>query len=133
MSAKRWETRIDLHVCMEHARNYFRNHGHEPRAVQNAARFAGLSRAHFVRVFTETYGRTPREQIFKFRMERAASLLLAGLPVGDVAIQVGYEDVNAFGRAFKRWSGETPGRYLFKRAQTAGSGEMGIAQDVPHG
>ena len=132
IEAKRWETRIDLHTCLEHARVYFEDHGHEPGAVGNAARFAGLSRAHFIRVFTESYGISPREHVFRTRMRRASKALASGASVAESAVLAGYTDANAFGRAFKRWSGDVPSQHLVKRAQTAGYYPSDLAQDVPH-
>ncbi|AFK52670.1 AraC family transcriptional regulator [Tistrella mobilis] len=43
--------------------------------------------------------------------ERARRLLVEGVAVERVAIALGYADAAAFTRAFRRWTGETPGRF----------------------
>lgn len=43
--------------------------------------------------------------------ERAQRLLGEDMPVERVAIALGYADAAAFTRAFRRWTGETPGRF----------------------
>jgi AraC-like DNA-binding protein len=43
------------------------------------------------------------------RRERAADLLAAGLPIEQIAPQVGYSSSSAFVHAFKRWHGVAPG------------------------
>ncbi|WP_298649339.1 AraC family transcriptional regulator [uncultured Tistrella sp.] len=43
--------------------------------------------------------------------ERAQRLLAEGVPVERVAGELGYADAAAFTRAFRRWTGETPGRF----------------------
>lgn len=46
------------------------------------------------------------------RRDRAERLLEAtALPLGEVARQVGYRDVPAFARAFRAWTGTTPGAF----------------------
>jgi len=53
-----------------------------------------------------------REIVDDVRKELALRYLRrAELDVTDVAMLLGYSDARAFHRAFKRWTGETPGRY----------------------
>ena len=47
----------------------------EPLAVDDLARAAGFSRAHFSREFRRTFGESPHSYLLTRRLERAASLL----------------------------------------------------------
>jgi AraC-like DNA-binding protein len=51
----------------------------------------------------------------ELRRDFAIGLLGRGLRVADVAERLGYSEPSAFQRAFKTWTGTTPGRYLLPR------------------
>jgi AraC-like DNA-binding protein len=54
------------------------------------------------------------------RFELACRMLRdTGMEVGQVAVTLGYNDASAFGRAFRRWSGETPARWRAKATSRA--------------
>lgn len=77
---------------------------------------AGLSRFHFNRHFSKTFGISPRDCVELIRLRRAA-FRLAFQPevrVLDIALASGFESHEAFGRAFKRVVGQTPSQ--FRRA-----------------
>jgi AraC-like DNA-binding protein len=83
-----------------------------PLGVERLARAAGLSRAHFVRLFARTTGEAPSAYVFRMRLERAARLLVAtDAPIGEVARQTGFASANYFAKAFLRANGTTPSAY----------------------
>jgi AraC-like DNA-binding protein len=43
------------------------------------------------------------------RRDRATDLLAAGASIKDVAFQLGFSEPSAFSRAYKRWTGRSPG------------------------
>lgn len=80
--------------------------------VSDLAAVAGLSRAAFSRRFTAAVGEPPLTYLTHWRMLRAQHLLrTAGSPLESIARDVGYESSFAFGKAFKRHTGVSPGRY----------------------
>jgi len=82
---------------------------HEPLDVQALADLAGLSRAHFSRVFKTCEGVPPAEFVLAERMRRAASLLVSGAAnVKAVARDCGFDDPNYFAKAFRRRFGASP-------------------------
>lgn len=115
--AKRWSTRADLFDQLETGRVLLAED--LDTTVAEAALSAAMSPEHFVRVFQETYGCTPRSYAARARLETAKKLLVSGnLSVGDIAFQCGYGDNSAFSRAFRRAFGVTPGQYR-KRSNSA--------------
>ncbi|NSZ66187.1 AraC family transcriptional regulator [Agrobacterium tumefaciens] len=80
--------------------------------VEAMAEQAGLSRAAFARRFTERVGDTPLGYLTAWRMTLAARRFEGGkLPLGVVALEVGYQSEAAFSRAFRKYHGVPPGKY----------------------
>jgi AraC-like DNA-binding protein len=84
----------------------------EPLGVEDLARAAGLSRAHFSREFRRAFGESPHAYLLTRRLERAAALLRAtDRTVADVCLSVGLQSVGSFTTSFKRTYGVTPTAY----------------------
>src|SRR5215218_11338282 len=80
--------------------------------VDDMARVAGLSRAHFSREFRAAFGESPHNYLLTRRMERAAALLRnTDRSVTDVCLSVGLRSVGSFTTSFKRTYGATPTAY----------------------
>lgn len=84
----------------------------EPLLVADMARAARLSKAHFTREFTRTFGETPHQYLLTRRLERAAALLrTTDWPVSTVCFAVGWESVGSFTSSFRRMFGQPPNAY----------------------
>ena len=84
----------------------------EPLGVDDLARAAGLSRAHFSREFRRAFGESPHAYLLTRRLERAASLLRAtDGSVADVCFSVGLRSVGSFTTSFTRTFGMSPTTY----------------------
>jgi AraC-like DNA-binding protein len=84
----------------------------EPLDVDELARAAGLSRAHFSREFRRAFGETPHAYLVTRRLERAAALLRStDRSVADVCLSVGLRSVGSFTTAFTRTYGLSPTAY----------------------
>jgi AraC-like DNA-binding protein len=84
----------------------------EPLDVTLLARSAGVSRAHFARMFKRAFGETPHRYLMSRRMERAMALLRAGdLSVTEVCVAVGFTSLGSFSTQFSRFVGESPSAY----------------------
>ena len=80
-------------------------------AVEAVAAEMGMSRQTLYRRLKEE-GFTYEMLHDQIRCRRAISQLKSGCTVADVAHQLGFSDRAAFSRAFKRWTGVSPGRSL---------------------
>jgi AraC-like DNA-binding protein len=80
--------------------------------VDDLARAAGLSRAHFSREFRAAFGESPHTYLLTRRMERAAALLRnTDHSVAEICFSVGLQSVGSFTTSFKRTYGVTPTAY----------------------
>jgi AraC-like DNA-binding protein len=87
----------------------------EPLTVDDLARAAGLSRAHFSREFRRVYGESPHAYLLTRRLERAAALLRAtDRSVADICFSVGLQSVGSFTTSFTRTYGISPAAYRAK-------------------
>jgi AraC-like DNA-binding protein len=84
----------------------------EPRrgaALESFARDAGLSRAHFFRLFEASVGVPPKVYLNVVRMERAvAAVLHQSASVSDISHQLGFAEPAHFTRFFRNHSGVSP-------------------------
>ncbi len=84
----------------------------EPLDVDDLARAAGLSRAHFSREFRRAFGETPHTYLLTRRLERAAALLrTTDNSVADICMAVGLQSVGSFTSSFTRTYGMSPTAY----------------------
>jgi AraC family transcriptional regulator, alkane utilization regulator len=89
-------------------------HGEPARrwTVDDIAREAGSSRTVVAERFNAVLGQSPMEYVTHWRMQIAAERLRSSREsLAEIAAGVGYESEAAFNRAFKRVTGETPGRW----------------------
>ena len=83
-----------------------------PWTVASLAKAAAVSRSSLAARFRAVTGRSPMAYLTGWRLQSAAGLLRAtDLPMGDVALRVGYRSEVAFKKAFKRGAGVPPGQY----------------------
>ncbi len=84
----------------------------ETLGVDQMAKAAGLSRAHFSREFRQTFGESPHAYLLTRRLERAAALLrTTDNSVAEICFSVGLQSVGSFTTSFKRMFGSSPTSY----------------------
>jgi transcriptional regulator GlxA family with amidase domain len=87
----------------------------EPLGVDDLARAAGLSRAHFSREFRRAFGESPHAYLLTRRLERAAALLrTTDRSVADICLSVGLLSIGSFTTSFTRTFGVPPTAYRAK-------------------
>jgi AraC-like DNA-binding protein len=84
----------------------------EPLDVDDLARAAGLSRAHFSREFRRAFGESPHAYLLTRRLERAATLLRnTDRSVTDICLSVGLRSLGSFTSSFTSTYGISPAAY----------------------
>src|SRR5436305_10928441 len=84
----------------------------EPLGVDDLARAARLSRAHFSREFRRAFGESPHAYLLTRRLERAAAMLrTTDRSVADICFSVGLQSVGSFTTSFTRTFGVSPKPY----------------------
>ncbi|PTL76064.1 AraC family transcriptional regulator [Vitiosangium sp. GDMCC 1.1324] len=83
-----------------------------PWTVEAMAKVASMSRSMFAARFQSVIGESPLNYLTRWRMHTAMQMMTeSDESMTAIAEAVGYETDSAFGKAFKRHVGKTPGAY----------------------
>lgn len=96
---------------------FIASHRDEPPDAEQVASHFNISTRSLQRHLQEE-GTTLNVLSSQARQRRAEDLLRRGLPLKRVAHLAGYGDESSFGRAFRRWTGQSPAE--FRRAASGG-------------
>jgi AraC-like DNA-binding protein len=103
------------------------DNSHTEIDLEQAARQAGLSSFHFLRLFSNVLGVTPHQYLVRSRLRHAARLLADDdIAVTDIAYDVGFGDLSNFVRTFHRAAGVSPTKF-----RQASKGERAIFGERP--
>jgi AraC-like DNA-binding protein len=84
-------------------------HSHRPIELEHAARQAGISAFHFLRLFSHVLGVSPHQYLVRSRLRHAARRLAdQEQSITDIAYDVGFGDLSNFVRTFRRAAGVSP-------------------------
>jgi AraC-like DNA-binding protein len=97
---------------MSEVLRYMAAHSAAPHTVTALAAMAKLSPYHFLRSFKAVTGVTPHQWLLRARLRAAAEkLVLSRVPVTEIALDVGFEDLSNFTRTFRAEFGTSPRQY----------------------
>lgn len=101
--------------------DYVKEHYGEDISLELMADKLNLTRSYLSTYFREKTGMTFTDYLNELRISRAKEMLLdSEARIQEVAMRIGYHNVNSFIRMFKRISGQTPGEFR----RVAGQGEL---------
>lgn len=91
--------------------NYFK----KDFSLQIAAEKSYISDTYFRKLFKQEFGISPKQYVINRRIKYAASLIIAGYySLQEIAELCGYSDYKHFSVEFKKVTGVSPSRYIYK-------------------
>ncbi len=98
------------------ARDLIARTPHDPPGLATLASACGVSAEHLCRRFAAEFGEAPSHYARRLRQREAEDLLAdGGLSVAAVANRLGFAEVSAFSKAFRRWTGRSPRQWRGQR------------------
>ena len=96
--------------------SYIEEHYQEPVSLQQLADAIPCNSQYLCRFFREIAGISPIQYLISYRLEKACSLLShTALPITEIAMDCGFDNISYFIRKFKECRGCTPGAYRGRR------------------
>ena len=81
-------------------------------SLKEIAAASGLSAPYFSTVFKDEMGENLSNYLNRLRVEKAAAMLITtNEPIGEIAVNCGFEDQSWFSKIFKNNTGFTPAKY----------------------
>jgi AraC-like DNA-binding protein len=100
------------HSRVNRVKQYLSHHLDEALDLPALARVVGCSSHYLSRTFSDFTGTTISQHLRRLRIERAADLLSSGrFNVSEAAIEVGYQSLSHFSKAFHQEKGCLPSKY----------------------
>lgn len=100
------------HSIIQQSIEYIEANLHEDLTLDTVASFAGFSKYHYHRLFSQATGVNLAEYIRYRRMANAASaLLFTKLPILEIALHYRFHSQESFARTFKSFYHLPPGKY----------------------
>jgi two-component system response regulator YesN len=96
---------------IETVKDYIDQNYKDDISLEDVAEYISFSKYYLSKLFKEVEGINYKDYLIKVRMEEAKKRLKNGDKIKVVACEVGYSDRNYFSRAFKKYTGISPGKF----------------------
>ena len=106
--ASQLSTKLELVKRIRSVDYYMRNHPERISRLEDLAKRAHLSKYHFARLYQTIVENSPKNQLNKYRIQKAKWMLSKSQKIVDVALSCGFNDRQTFARAFASETGITP-------------------------
>ena len=112
LPAVKTSTREEILKRLHHSVDYLLTYYCDELSVDDLANISCMSKFHYLRLFKIAFNTTPYQFISDLRLQRAISLLKAGVQnVNDIARATGFKDSSSFSRMFFSKTGLYPTQY----------------------
>jgi len=100
------------HQVIDTVKGYIMEHYNDDISLSEMAEYISFSQYYLSKLFKEVEGINFKDYVIYVRMEKAKELLKKGQKIRTIADSVGYSDPNYFSRAFKKYTGISPSKYI---------------------
>lgn len=100
------------YIRVRQSKRFMEHYYSEKITIKELASSAYMSEFHYIRMFRQVYGLSPRKFLRDIRINKARELLKRGMNTTHVCTIVGYDSLPTFSNAFKRGTGYSPTAYL---------------------
>ena len=91
---------------------YIEQHFAESVSLDALAESAHVSKSECLRCFKASLQTAPYQYLMEYRLSKAAELLRnTNLPIGEIAVHVGFSQTSHFGKCFREKTGVSPSKY----------------------
>jgi AraC family transcriptional regulator len=112
IDAKKVATREELYRRVLVAKDYIEANFDKKIEIEAIARIANISTFHFFRTFKQVFLVSPHQYILNLRLKKAIQLLKKRQDtITEIAYQVGFSDIHAFSKAFKKTYRVAPSQF----------------------
>jgi|GEM_PF-1081178 len=107
--AQKTSTKKELFKRINIGLDYIHSNELQGLNLENISKNCGLSKFHFIRVFKEIYGVSPNDYIAQLKAQKAQLLLInTKKDLTSISLKLGFSELSAFTRFYKRMTGESP-------------------------
>lgn len=108
---------------LSRAISFIRQNYTSPISLTDLANYCNVSKQQLIRYFKAEFSKTPTQFITDYKISQAKNLLYNHpyLSIGEIAIELGFDNQHYFSKVFTKTSGETPTHY---RERTTNYGKM---------
>ena len=107
--------RLNYHLRLRRLVSYMREHPAEPLRLDEAAAIVCMERTAFCKFFRRTVGIKFHDFVQQWKVANAVEqMLLSDCTIAELAYALGFDNINTFGRAFKKVTSMTPSAYRRK-------------------
>jgi AraC-like DNA-binding protein/mannose-6-phosphate isomerase-like protein (cupin superfamily) len=105
----------ESHPVVTNIRSFMREHIKEHLTLENLAKYAGMSKNHFLITYKKLTGQTPMDDLRIIRVETAKDMIFTtDLPLKAISKEVGFIDEYQLSKVFKKYIGTPPGKFRKK-------------------
>ena len=113
IEAKKYSTKVETLKRLLVAREYILNNISKKVSLTELSQISSLSKFHLYESFRRVFGKTPHQYTNCVKIVKARSLLLnSNLSVSEISALLGFNDLAAFSKLFKKAYGHSPTKYL---------------------
>ncbi len=118
--------------AIESALRMMHERSHENLKIRDIAESLGFSPQHFRDLFERYVGKSPKAYLTALKLERSKCMLLHGeYKINDIALSLGFGNVQQFSKAFRKNTGLTPAEWRKVHFHNGRSSPLHLREKVP--